>query len=166
MLAPVNSDVMLLKVQTRIAGVDDAEAISDFVSKLAKHHVAATLDQNGVDSLLISMNVKATRDRICGDYHYILAEEEERLVGVATISKPSHLYYLFVETNRQREGVGRYLFQQSQEYVYRTTGSRSMTVNSSLNAIEAYRHFGFTKIGNIEMKDGVRYQPMRWGNAT
>ena len=157
---------MSLKVQTRIGGNDDAEAISDFVSKLAKHHVAVTLDQNGVDSLLISMNVNATRDRICGDYHYILAEEEDRLVGVATISKPSHLYYLFVETDRQREGVGRHLFLQAQEYVYRTTGSRSMTVNSSLNSIEAYRRFGFTKVGSIETKHDVRFQPMRWGNAT
>ena len=157
---------MSLKVQTRIGGNDDAEAISDFVSKLAKYHVAVTLDQNGVDSLQISMNVKATRDRICGDYHYILAEEEDRLVGVATISKPSHLYYLFVETDHQREGVGRHLFRQAQEYVYRTTGSRSMTVNSSLNSIEAYRRFGFTKVGNIKTKDGVRFQPMMWGNAT
>jgi GNAT superfamily N-acetyltransferase len=157
---------MSLKIQTRIGKVDDAEAISDFVSKLAKHHVAVTLDQNGVDSLLTSMNVKATRNRICGDYHFILASEEDRLVGVATISNPSHLYYLFVETDDQRKGVGRHLFQQAQEYVYRTTGSRSMTVNSSLNAIEAYCRFGFKKVGNIETTDGVRYQPMRWRNAT
>lgn len=156
---------MPLKFQTRIGGNDDAEAISDFVSKLAKKHVAVTLDQNGVDSLLISMNVKATRDRICGDYLYILAEEEDRLVGVATISKPSHLYYLFVETGHQREGIGRHLFRQAQEYVYRTTGSKSMTVNSSLNSIEAYRRYGFTKVGSIETKDGVRFQPMRWSDA-
>lgn len=50
--------VMSLKVQTRIGKVDDAEAVSDFVLKLAKYHVALTLDQNGVDSLLTSMNVK------------------------------------------------------------------------------------------------------------
>lgn len=157
---------MSFKFQTRVGGVDDAKAVSNFVSELAKHHIAVTLDHNGMDSLLVSMNVKATCDRICGDYHFILAEMEDKLVGVASISKPCHLYYLFVETGHQREGIGRELFKQAQKYVYRTTGSKSITVNSSLNSIEAYRSFGFTEVGDIGTTDGVRFQLMRWGSAT
>jgi GNAT superfamily N-acetyltransferase len=157
---------MLSKVQTRIGAVNDAETISDFVSELAKRHIAVTLESGGIDSLLISMSTKATRVRICGDYHHILAEVESKLVGLATIRNPSHLYQLFVETNHQRKGLGRQLFGYAQDYVYRTTGSKLMTVNSSLNSMEMYRCLGFTIVGDVQTTDGVRYQPMRWGNAT
>jgi GNAT superfamily N-acetyltransferase len=91
---------------------------------------------------------------------------ENKLVGLASIRNPSHLYYLFVETEHQREGIGRQLFGHAQDFVYRTTGSYSMTVNSSLNSTEVYRCLGFTMVGDIETIDGVRFQPMRWGNAT
>jgi len=157
---------MSLKIQTRIGGVNDAEAISDFVSALAKHHIAQTLDDDGIDALLVSMSTTVTYDRICGEYRFILAEVEGKLIGVATIRNPSHLYYLFVGTDYQRQGIGRQLFGHAKEYVYRTTGSNLMTVNSSLNSTEAYRHFGFTKVGDTETIGGVRFQPMRRGNAT
>lgn len=63
---------MSLKIQTRIGGINDAEAISVFVSALAERHIALTLDHNGIDALLISMNAKAMRHRICGDFRFIL----------------------------------------------------------------------------------------------
>jgi GNAT superfamily N-acetyltransferase len=157
---------MSLNIQNRIGGVNDAEAISDFISVLAKHHIAQTLEPNGIDSLLASMNTTATYDRLCDEYRFILAEVEDKLIGVATIRNPSHLYYLFVGTDHQRQGIGRQLLGHAQEYVYRTTGSNMLTVNSSLNSTEAYHRFGFTKVGDTETIDGVRFQPMRWGNAT
>ena len=156
---------MLPGIQTRIGGVNDAGAISDFISALTKRHISPTLDQDGIDGLLASMNVEATRDRLCGDFHFILAFVNDKLVGLAVIRNPSHLYHLFVETDHQRQGIGRNLFAKAQNYVRNRTGSLSMTVNSSLNSIETYLRLGFTMAGDIETINGVRFQPMRWANC-
>ncbi len=79
---------------------------------------------------------------------------------VAAIKPPTHLYHLFVRTDQQRTGIGTKLLKIVDAWCVDSFGTPIVTVNSSLNAVEAYRRFGFNTDGPIIEIDGVRHQPM------
>ncbi|HET9367833.1 MAG TPA: GNAT family N-acetyltransferase, partial [Candidatus Udaeobacter sp.] len=62
---------------------------------------------------------------------------------------------------RQRSGIGRRLMNEALWFISDRCGRATVTVNSSLNAVDAYRRFGFRNAGD-EVVDGagVRFQPM------
>lgn len=144
----------------RKATRDDAATISRFVSKLATQHIAPALTSNGVATLLATMDVDSTRQRISDGWLHLMGFEESRLLGVAVVKPPTHLYHLFVETDFQRSGIGRNLFYLANELTDYEAGKPIQTVNSSLNAVEVYRRLGFVTEGKVVDQDGVRYQPM------
>ena len=78
----------------------------------------------------------------------------------AVIKPPTHLYHLFVRTDQQRTGIGTKLLKIVDAWCVDSFGTPIATVNSSLNAVEAYRRFGFNTDGPIIEIDGVRHQPM------
>ena len=154
---------MVPELTIRTATEDDVERISQFVSGLAQTHIRPTLAPGGIEVLLDGMSAAANRARIEQGFYYVLAEFAEALVGLAALKPPSHLYYLFVATEHQGHGIGRFLFQHLRQRVKRKWGSPAMTVNASLNAIEIYHRLGFRPVGDIRAIDGVRFQPMQIG---
>jgi GNAT superfamily N-acetyltransferase len=98
-------------------------------------------------------------------YQYFVALEADTLVGTAAIRPPSHLYYLFVDSQYQRRGIGRELWDHVSDWIASSGNHVPITVKSSLNAIAVYERFGFAITGPPEENHGVRYQPMRWSNA-
>ncbi len=95
------------------------------------------------------------------DSRYWVALEDGAMVGVAAVKPPSHIYHLFVRSDRQRNGIGRRLMNEALRFISDRCGKATVTVNSSLNAVHAYHRFGFRNAGN-EVFDvsGVRFQPM------
>src|SRR6267154_4343046 len=83
------------------------------------------------------------------------------IVEIAVIKPPSHIYHLFVRSDRQRSGIGRRLMNEALRFIFDRSGRATVTVNSSLNAVDAYRKFGFRNAGD-EVVDGagVRFQPV------
>jgi predicted GNAT family N-acyltransferase len=84
------------------------------------------------------------------------------LPGRMIVGKPpSHIYHLFERSDRQRSGIGRRLMNEALRFISDRCGEATATVNSSLNAVDAYRRFGFRNAGD-EVVDGVgvRFQPM------
>ena len=165
-LVRIKSDVMSLKLLIRSATVDDAVAISALVTASARAHIASSLSDGGLSHLLSEMTTENQANRIRNGYQYFVALESDTLVGVAAIRPPSHLYYLFVDTQYQRRGVGRQLWNHARDWIASSTNREQITVNSSLNAITVYERLGFVVAGPPEENHGVRYQPMRWANAT
>jgi GNAT superfamily N-acetyltransferase len=92
--------------------------------------------------------------------HWV-ALEGGAIVGTAVVTPPSHIYHLFVRSDRQRSGIGRRLMNEALWFISDRSGRATVTVNSSLNAVDAYRKFGFRNAGD-EVVDGagVRFQPM------
>lgn len=81
------------------------------------------------------------------------------LAGVAaTGSDGNHLSLFFTDSRFQRRGVGRKLF----ETVLRSSASGSLTVNSSPYAAGFYRRLGFADAGPEQLKNGIRYIPMKY----
>jgi ribosomal protein S18 acetylase RimI-like enzyme len=148
-------------MKIRLAEKSEAEAISRFVSELAVTHIGSTLQAGGLENLLRSMDVDSTITRMTEGFPHWVAVEGDAIVGIAVVKPPSHIYHLFVRSDRQRSGIGRRLINEGLRFISDRCGRASVTVNSSLNAVDAYRRFGFRKAGG-EMVDsaGVRFQPM------
>jgi predicted GNAT family N-acyltransferase len=107
------------------------------------------------------MDVESTITRMTDGFPHWVVLEGGAIVGIAVVKPPSHIYHLFVRSDRQRSGIGRRLMNEALWFIVDSSGRATVTVNSSLNAVDAYRKFGFLKAGD-EVVDGagVRFQPM------
>lgn len=144
----------------RDAALSDAPEISRLVSKLASTHVGPTLGVGGVEKLLESMDVESTIKRMAEGYPHWVAVDGDAIVGVAVVQPPSHIHHLFVRADRQRSGIGRLLLNEALQFISDNTSAAKITVNSSLNAVDVYRRFGFSsKVDPVEV-GGVRFLPM------
>jgi ribosomal protein S18 acetylase RimI-like enzyme len=148
-------------MEIRLAEKSEAEAISRFVSDLTVTHIGPTLQVGGLGNLLKSMDIDSTITRITDGFPHWVALEDGAIVRIAVVKLPSHIYHLFVRSERQRTGIGRRLMDEALWFISETYGRATVTVNSSLNAVDAYRRFGFREAGD-EVVDGagVRFQPM------
>ena len=148
-------------MKIRLAEKSEAEAISRFVSELTVTHIGPTLPVEGLEHLLRGMDVESTMTRMTDGFVYWVALDGSAIVGVAAVKLPSHIYHLFVRSDRQRSGIGRRLMDEALSFISDRCGGTTVTVNSSLNAVDAYRRFGFRDAGD-EVVDGagVRFQPM------
>lgn len=87
------------------------------------------------------------------------AYENGTLGGViATISEGGHIALFFVDRKYHRQGIGRKLF----EAVLRNSVSEIITVHSSPYARQIYHKLGFTDTDVEQIKDGIRYIPMKY----
>ena len=86
------------------------------------------------------------------------AWEGQELLGVLA-AEGSHIALFFVDPAFHRQGIGSLLFQ-----AYLAEGGRGrITVHSSPDAVEVYRHLGFSPTAEEQLSpDGIRYTPMVW----
>ncbi len=85
------------------------------------------------------------------------AYDRGQLAGMlATRSGGDHIALFFVDSRRQRQGVGRRLFDRACQ----DNSSGRMTVNSSPYATEIYHHLGFTDTDSEQTVSGIRFTPM------
>jgi GNAT superfamily N-acetyltransferase len=148
------------------AAIKDASRISNFVTCIAVKQIGPTLSDAGIKHLLAEMSTENQAERIRLGFQFFIASDDSVMVGVVAIRLPSHLYYLFVDPDRQRQGIGRQLWTWARDWARDSFKQDTFTVNSSLNAVEAYERFGFVTTGPIEEMHGVRYQPMRFATET
>ncbi|MDD4096221.1 MAG: GNAT family N-acetyltransferase [Oscillospiraceae bacterium] len=87
------------------------------------------------------------------------AFEGERIVGVIAIRGLSHISLLFVDSDHQRKGVARALFEEACKLAS-SEDVREITVNSSPYALGFYRKLGFSPLSPEQEKQGIRYTPM------
>ena len=144
----------------RNATKNDAAEISAFVSAIAAEHIASSLGDGGLNKLLGSMNVVATRLRIEDGWPHICAFDGDNIAGIVVVKPPAHLYHLFVRSDLQRTGIGKMLLELADDWSVDSNGMRLATVNSSLNAVHIYKRLGFDTHGPVIDTDGVRHQSM------
>ncbi len=92
-----------------------------------------------------------------GSMTWLVAVQENKLVGVLAISDKSHIKYFFVDPARQRLGIGKKLWHCAMQ------GGKfgsSITVRSSLFAVPVYERLGFKATEPPQMFNGLHYQTM------
>ncbi len=147
-------------IEIREGKLTDAEAISNLVIACTRHHIGPTLSAYGLERLVDAMSTGQQKERLVGDYKFFVAFKNKECIGVSSIKRPDHLYYLFVSTEHQKFGYGRALFQFVFEFVVNETESESITVNSSLNSVPFYSRLGFVEAGPVKNDDEIVFQPM------
>lgn len=88
--------------------------------------------------------------------------EGTEMCGMSAIRSDGHISLLFVRKKWQRQGMARLLFYAMQHYCVLERRMVRMTVNAAPNAVEVYRHLGFSARAEEQTEHGIRYLPMEY----
>lgn len=86
------------------------------------------------------------------------AFDGNQLVGTLYMREPQYIGGFFVRADYHRKGIGHSLFETMRRDYY----NQEFTVNSSLYAVEIYRHLGFRETDTEQIVNGIRFTPMRF----
>lgn len=138
--------------------VEDASALA---VRVFDEFVAAQLSDEGQHEFHRYASPSAIRERHRAGCLTLAAARDGRLIGMLHLRDGEHIAMLFVEGERQRQGIGRSLIGAATEYVgARQPPVRVLTVASTPNAIEAYRKLGFVPVGREQVLKGIRFISM------
>ncbi|PZS71588.1 MULTISPECIES: GNAT family N-acetyltransferase [Stenotrophomonas] len=140
----------------RPARVDDLPAISAVCLAAFNAAVAPTLGADGIATFASVAAADAFGVRLQGDNQILVAEQEDRVVGVIELKAGRHLAMLFVDPACQGQGIGHALF----EAVLPQVREPVLTVRASLNAVPTYLRYGFVLDGDVGEFNGLVYQQM------
>lgn len=149
-------------VKIRRATIKDAQRISELAQAIALQFIVDEFSQTGRARYLQELAPEAIAKRIAArDFHFVVAEDGEALVGVAAMQGNWHLYHLFVARGDQRGGLGRRLWQILRDEALKAGPPRSFKANVPRYAVAAYTRLGFEADGAMRDEKGVHFQPMR-----
>jgi GNAT superfamily N-acetyltransferase len=149
-------------VAIRRGTVRDAERISKLIIELAEEFIVKDFTAEGRSRFLGELSATEMEQRLAGDFRFYLAEDGQKLAGVAAMRSNAHLYYLFVAKPYQGTGLARRLWSQMKEESL-TLGNRGkFTVNASNYSVRAYEKLGFRKTEPTRERNGVIYNPMEF----
>lgn len=89
----------------------------------------------------------------------IAALDDFKLVGIVEIKDNKHVSLLFVNKDYHDFGIGRKLIDEALD-IGNVNELKSISLNSSPNAMEIYKGIGFKAADKKQTKDGVVYIPM------
>lgn len=90
---------------------------------------------------------------------------DAQLQGVLGFYKEhSHIVYVFVRDENQRQKIGEKLFLEYLRTI-KEKGFHTVRVHATLSSIPFFEYLGFDKIGDIEDANGMKYQPMEYHRA-
>ena len=117
--------------------------------------------QEGIRNFLDFITDKNLFDSfMAGEYLMMVAVEEDKIIGAASVRDGNHLSLLFVDEKYHLQGVGRRLMELFFQYLKNTAGQQFMTVKATPYAVEFYRKIGFYETGPEEHYAGIRVTPM------
>lgn len=152
---------MVSSIILREAAPADATRISKFLTGLAEEFIVGEFSEEGRYHLLMHFSVAEMAVRLASaHYRFQVAELDSALIGVVGVRERTHLQYLFVSKQYQRAGLARRLWNHARQQAGNASGP--FTVNASSYAVPAYERLGFTAVGTVQEKHGVRFQPMKW----
>lgn len=135
--------------------------VVDLVLRVFTEFVAPQYSREGIAEFEKFVCINALAERSQAGNPVLLATSGQTIHGVIEMRENSHIALLFVEKSRQRNGIARELVRKAIEICReRNPDIRRITVNSSPNACEAYKKFGFRSIGEETVQNGIRYIPM------
>ena len=148
-------------VKIRRARVKDAQRISELAQSVAREFIVDEFSAKGRAQYLQELTPEAITKRLTTeDFHFLIAEDEHELVGVAAMQGNWHLYHLFVAKAMQRGGLGRRLWQTLRDEALKTDPPRNFKANVPRYAIAAYARLGFKPEGAMREEKGVHFLRM------
>jgi len=95
-----------------------------------------------------------------GKYQMMLALDQEKIIGVASVRSVNHLSLLFVDESYHKKGVGSALMKQLCGYLKDEVGERYISLKAAPYAVNFYRKMGFHVVTPEEEFSGIRVTSM------
>ncbi len=131
------------------------------VSKVFSRFVAPLYSSEGVTEFMRYADPSKLAERSKGNHFVLLAEANTELVGTIEIIECRHVALFFVASEYQGKGIGRKLLKKAvQRCVVENPELTEITVNSSPNAVSAYRVLGFRERDEEKTVNGIRFVAM------
>jgi predicted N-acetyltransferase YhbS len=89
-------------------------------------------------------------------YTSVKAVKDGQIVGYVSWRQGNYIAQLYVSSKYQKKGIGRELVSE----MLRRSGSLSIELKASVNAVSFYKRLGFKPTDKEQVKDGIRYLPM------
>ncbi len=134
----------------------DIASASELIEKSFYDSVASTLSDEGISNFSSGITESSIEKRLQSGNLFLVCKSSNEIVGVGEVRDKNHLNLLFVNPSFQRSGIGKQLLLSLIENIEEET----VTVNSSLNSVEAYKSFGFIENGPRDEVRGIKYQSM------
>lgn len=141
--------------------INDLLFVSQLIERSFNESVAPTLNDEGVETFKSGLAIESLKKRLDSGNLFIICRNDKEIVGVGEIRDKNHLNLFFVEPNLQKKGIGRKIFNKLICHIE----ANKITVNSSLNAIKAYKQLGFNENGLPDEVNGIKYQPMVYSKS-
>ena len=135
--------------------------VIDLVSRVFYQFVAPLYSDQGITEFMKFADASTLAERIQGNSFVLVAELHKEIIGTIEINENNHIALFFIAPEHQRKGLGKELLNTA---VNRCIASdpklTKITVNSSPNAVSAYRALGFTEMDGEKTSNGIRFVPM------
>lgn len=151
-------------VKIRHATVDDAERISALAKEIALEFVVHEFTQAEASRFLRSIEPDPTRRRLAANdkYSFLVAEDGDKVVGVAAMQDGHHVLHLFVAKGYQRAGLTRKLWLLIKEVALQRGRPAKFTIDAPRYAVSAYARLGFQLESEVASKGGAGCQRMSY----
>jgi len=136
----------------RPANISDAEVIAEIICDLAEKFILSSFDKAAKQIFLESNNAHQINHNINNGYYYLVAVNSGKIIGLIGMKGYNHLYHLFVLEQYQGMDLSRQLWEKARDYCIENGNPGLFTVNSSTNAVQVYKAFGFKKSAATQQK--------------
>lgn len=148
-------------MKIRLASTSDAVEISELASRLSKKFIVGDCSKDGALRLLNSMRPESIVSYMEEGYRYHVGEINGKITGIVATKNNSHLYHLFVSKPEQGKGCSSKLWLVAKDACIAAGNKGEFTVNSSPNALEVYRAWGFIPTQGRRETNGIVDIPMK-----
>lgn len=155
---------MSIKLIYRKLNKHDLQKVSELVWRVFEEFEAPEYSDEGIENFKSFIQVEQLINNFnSGNMEFYGCLLEETLIGVISVRQFNHISLMFVDKEFHRKGIARNLFELLRNNLaIKCQGEKIITVNSSPYAVEIYQHLGFEAMDKEQIKDGIRFTPMRY----
>ena len=148
--------------QYRLMQAGEEQEVCALVIRVFNEFVAHQYSDNGIQEFLKYVEPHRLSERCQKDDFVVLAISQGKIVGMIELVEKNHVSLFYTEGEHQRTGIGRELLKKALEICVRDEPKiTGITVNSSPNAVSIYQKLGFSVMEPEQLKNGIRFVPMR-----
>ena len=147
----------------REASPEDMNVVHQLVGRVFNKHVAPNYSVAGIKEFLTYIDPATMVNRLASNHFMLIAKIDNKIAGVIEMRNNDHVSLLFVSTEYQGKGIARKLFELALKKCKENFSElKKVSVNSSPNAVSIYERLGFRKTDEEQLKNGIRFTPMRF----
>lgn len=148
-------------IDYRLLRPGEEEKVCKLVSAVFDNFVAPHYSEEGRLEFLDYVTPEQFRQRGGHEHFVLVAAANDKIVGMIEMRQHRHVSLLFVDRRFQKQGISRELLRRALIICLETKPKlRTISVNSSPNAVNIYEKLGFRQAGAERVKNGIKFTPM------